>query len=722
MWTPKRQTILSEQMPTETEAALKTTTVPRGSPVSSKVDFSLDGLVRELTFIVAAKKSDLFGSSVSLLDKYSADAVPTHLLQAEDDLIRRLGSVLLAFVFQHKSDVFRVMADDRKQPFCLSQSFLFMSKYKSSMRVFHPETLPHVSNPLLFYLPKRQFPGGLPGFLDIDKLYSILITKEYLRIPDPAEMIIWLPFEDISEYSADQYAKHPRSRSESPEESSERRNLSSWAIQERDQRIGSSKGEAIVSKASPQKPRHKADVSQAERLLSVYHSEASDSSAGHRIKCFQFFKKGPKESQKRDTVSSTSEARFGLQRATDSNQQTQIARFQVKRPTTGVKSSSVGPACPKVQQATQEVTSWVTNKDYTFFTAETKLVANSSLSPVERCSSTDRQSRRESATFSNTARQELKIKSDILAALELKQLFSDITKTIAEAQLESTQDQTQAQELTEVVENDLGEDSSDSDTEESANRTKKPISSSDATRDSASDRINMFFTKSSTKKVQSSQQTESLDSSPKDSEMISLSLGASLSRPSFCTPPMLAPRRLPSTSMEKIALRNKMNPLLRQTPVSLQDYEQYENKRSESPQKGPKITILRPESNSPTITRKLLQPADEDLQPISRMRNGGYFRLIPDLKETRNESLDRSHLRGGQRERSDSQESKKEFRISAARTATSLLTVPKQTPKFAEPARRTEQEPRINNQQPGAGARPVLFVKKVKQSLMFKRD
>ena len=737
MWTPNRQNILSEAMPIQKEATLKNTTVRRGFLVSPKTDFTLDVLVRELTFIVAAKKSDLFGSSVSLLDKYSADTVPTHLLQAEDGLIRRLGAVLLAFVFHHKSDVFRVMADDRKQPFCLSQSFLFMSKYKSSMRVFHPEALPHVSNPLMFYLPKNQFPGGLPGFLDLDKLYSILITKEYLRIPDPAEMVIWLPFEDIGEYSAEQIARNAQSRSESPEESSEHRvHGNNWAIQERDLRIGSSKGEVASSKASPQRPRHKADVSQAERLPSVHHSDATDSSAGHRIKCFQFFKKGPKEPELKDALSIISEVRFsrqdspnkkefGYQRAVDHNIQGQSSRYRVKRSTVGVKSSSVGPIIHKAQHITQEVTGWVTNKDYSFYTAKTQLVLNSETTSLnERCTSTDRTFKRDSDTPSNTTRQELKIKSDILAALELKQMFSDITKTLAEEQRDSSRSQAQAHELTEVLEteHDSAEDSSASVTDESTNRGRHPIISTAASRVASSAKCGsskVSFSKSPTKRTQSTQQTDSLDSNCRETETVSESFGGSQSKPSLCTPPQ-APRRLPSTSIERIALRHKLNPLLRRTPVSLQDCDQIENMKTKPTQQGPKISVLKPENNPPTVNRKDLPQADEGLLPISRMRNGEHLRLIPESRHSRDESTDRGQLRTGHKDRSDSHESRKAFRISPARTATTLLAVPTQTQKLAEPARRIEQDqyPRSSNQQP-AGVRPVLFVKKVKQSLVF---
>src|SRR3990167_10518692 len=60
---------------------------PRSQSPSSD---SVNSLLKELTFIVATRKSDQYGASVSILDKYTADTVPTHLLRSENYLIRRL--------------------------------------------------------------------------------------------------------------------------------------------------------------------------------------------------------------------------------------------------------------------------------------------------------------------------------------------------------------------------------------------------------------------------------------------------------------------------------------------------------------------------------------------------------------------------------------------------------------------------------------------------------
>src|SRR3990167_1185817 len=264
---------------------------PRSQSPSSD---SVNSLLKELTFIVATRKSDQYGASVSILDKYTADTVPTHLLRSENYLIRRLTAVLLAFVFQNKNEVLAIKSQDPRENVCMLQNFLFLNPYKSAMKNFSPKPYEYVSKPIFYYLPNSQFPNGLPSFLDIEKMYSILVTKEYLRIPDPSEMVIWLPldieFEGGTAHYENPRLHHMRSLSLSEEDySPSQANISTDGDKPHHLRSRRSRM-SIDKELGPPQPT----VKSKGRSNRATKNELPDFDSGavpHRVKCFQFFKK-----------------------------------------------------------------------------------------------------------------------------------------------------------------------------------------------------------------------------------------------------------------------------------------------------------------------------------------------------------------------------------------------------------------------------------------------
>src|SRR3990167_2380007 len=348
---------------------------------------TVDSLLKELTFIVATRKSDQYCASVSILDRYTSDTVPTYLLRSDNFLVRRLAAVLFAFVFQANNDVFKDKSEDPRENVCMLQNFLFLNPYKSAMKHFQPELLHCVSKPILYYLPKAQFPTGLPSFLDVDKLYSILVTKEYLRIPDPSETVIWLPYEynmdnqlEISQQSLLRSVSHS-----SDEESDSQAARISVRGNNQGSEGAKPRGRETTHELPAKQPTDKSlrAMFKVKSKINQKQEEAEEAvlpTAEHRIKCFQFFKKVPQDTKSISPTKSNIQGtqRFRIQSidklkvrsASSASTTTFQGTVSAVKTETGLPKSrrslmtNSAEVKPRMAAADREIRDWVTGRDY----------------------------------------------------------------------------------------------------------------------------------------------------------------------------------------------------------------------------------------------------------------------------------------------------------------------------------------------------------------------
>ena len=336
----------------------------------SEPQSSVNILLKELTLIVASRKSDQYGASVSILDKYTADTVPTHLLRSETGLVRRLAAVLLAFIFQNKNEILTLSTRDPRENVCMLQNFLFLNPYKSAMKEFSPKPYEYVSKPIFYYLPRSQFPEGLPSFLDVEKMYSILVTKEYLRIPDPSEMIIWLPLEIEFDNGSACYDTplqlNNRSLWSSREEGETPFLNSSHCGDEsrhHPRPYGHSNKLMEEPLELPSASRRRSPRNQKEGGESPTLREDLSSGIPHRVKCFQFFKK---VSPNQTKVKQEDSKNRNIRKESDS-----LTFLPTATTKTSISSINESFLESNPTSIAQEVRDWVTVQDYNYFVSST---------------------------------------------------------------------------------------------------------------------------------------------------------------------------------------------------------------------------------------------------------------------------------------------------------------------------------------------------------------
>ena len=123
------------------------------------------------------------------------DCVRTvELLGHKHTMVRRLAACLLSLVFEQKSDIVLYQLIRSTKDVCIVRNKFFLTKISPAIRNSRPEPLYHVKKALMYYLPASTFPRGLTCYLDESKLKCYMISKEYLRLPDPQDQVIWMDF------------------------------------------------------------------------------------------------------------------------------------------------------------------------------------------------------------------------------------------------------------------------------------------------------------------------------------------------------------------------------------------------------------------------------------------------------------------------------------------------------------------------------------------------
>ena len=151
----------------------------------------LDKLVHDIIQIVADKNHQ-YRQLQPLINSYQDCCWVVDLLVYHDGVVRRLAACLLSLVFEQKEDAFGTQLLKAGALVCAVKDRLFLTKISPAIRNSRPEPLYHVKKALMYYLPASTFPSGLPCYLDDSKLKSMLLSKEYLRLPDPKDQIIWM--------------------------------------------------------------------------------------------------------------------------------------------------------------------------------------------------------------------------------------------------------------------------------------------------------------------------------------------------------------------------------------------------------------------------------------------------------------------------------------------------------------------------------------------------
>ena len=154
-------------------------------------------LLREITMVVSTKKTNYLAVS-GIISKYTEDTIPFEFLDSKNSIVRRLSVILISLIFEQKCDIFRYKLKKNIASVCLDKNRFYLNKKLASFKKFKPEKVSHISSAILYYLPFSFYPSGLPCFINLDKLINILITKNFLALPDPKESVIWMEFGENS--------------------------------------------------------------------------------------------------------------------------------------------------------------------------------------------------------------------------------------------------------------------------------------------------------------------------------------------------------------------------------------------------------------------------------------------------------------------------------------------------------------------------------------------
>jgi len=176
---------------------LAATDYPTSSPSTLSLIKSrkiIDHLILELSIVVMTKKTDP-GVVCRSLSKYTEDTIPFELLNSPNSVIRRLTAVLIALIFEQKSDVFRYKLKKTVPGIFIDKYRIYLRKKvpdHKTIKIGHPQ---YLATPVHWSLADAFFPRGVPTGLMLDRLEIILMSKDYLCLPDPKCSYIWMNFE-----------------------------------------------------------------------------------------------------------------------------------------------------------------------------------------------------------------------------------------------------------------------------------------------------------------------------------------------------------------------------------------------------------------------------------------------------------------------------------------------------------------------------------------------
>jgi hypothetical protein len=270
--------------------------------VKNTEDYVLaDRLLSEIKLLVFRQKNGYIARNHAM-SKYTEDSIPFYLLSNDSRLVRKFASILICLIFEEKSDLFRYKLHKKLKNACIENNKLFLSPKSEAIKNFRPEPLYHVINPFLYYLPNSSFPNGLTCYLDADKLNNILLLKEWMRLPDPQEHLIWMNFGESSALinfdDEESIAQLEDSFSYEKSAIFNKEVLKPPDMMRRGN-PGMQDSAKVTSKARQEQHRPSIgfgiDDENVQRrnsqTMQSIDSIEGDASGVHRIKCFQFFRK-----------------------------------------------------------------------------------------------------------------------------------------------------------------------------------------------------------------------------------------------------------------------------------------------------------------------------------------------------------------------------------------------------------------------------------------------
>src|SRR3990167_5505887 len=446
-------------------------------------DFALaDRLLSEVKLLALRQKNG-FSTKSHAMSKYTEDNIPFYLLSHENTIIRRLTSVLIALIFEEKSDLFRYKLHKNLKNACIENNRLFLSVKTPAIRNFRPEPLYHVSNPFMYYVSKSSFPRGLTCYLDTDKLYATLLLKEWMRLPDPMEHLIWMNFGEssvllnLNEEESHDEVEESAADANSPEQL--KQNFKIEVLRKPlDVPLDSSPKNRIDARSSicqeldAESPRRS-----PQNPMASMESLDGDASGVHRIKCFQFFRK-------QKTVDNTDDLQpfkelLGLHSQPldeDSpnrgNYFQKIEAFLAKQQQIGDRSRQSSnrriaqtksekeddlvnaPAPRKLATPPppqfESVNDWATDKDYTFYSTQMKFLPVNNV--IEKKSKLKELVQKATEVEKTPKNKHQKMMHDLVSTLAMKQLVSKGSK---EPQTNLTQLSQSKPKLSSIVKNQV---------------------------------------------------------------------------------------------------------------------------------------------------------------------------------------------------------------------------------------------------------------------------
>ena len=366
----------------------------------------IEKLQAEILQICSTKRNPKSTAIVKVMDKYSEHTVPLSLVSHSSSMVRRLGAVLIALIFEYKSDLFQFRMLNNTKNMCLSRNQLFLTNMSPAIKNSRPEPLYHVKKALFYYLPNSTFPKGLPCYLDENKLTNVFIEGQFLRLPDPVEQTVWMQFEELTSEDPLPDSLLLTNRLEELSSSSSSQSLSSnseqqkqpnpvpnpYQIQQNARRmqlnLTDPKTRSFVGAKNPTLARletlevqGRADslIGSSDLLKATFESmeQLDDKLVAkqnvHRVKCFQFFRKQKKTKPVGSSETMDSEQFMeGPKESPELRRSTELCGDHSSSQVEG-KPFDVRVALELPPQF-ESVNDWATDKDYAYFKSQMRYV------------------------------------------------------------------------------------------------------------------------------------------------------------------------------------------------------------------------------------------------------------------------------------------------------------------------------------------------------------
>ena len=380
---------------------------------ATEVKKLIEKLQSEIFQICATKRSLKSKELVRVLDKYTEQTIPFSLVSHTSSMVRRLTALLIALIFEHKSDLFRFRVLNNNKNMCLFRNQLFLTKMSPAIRNSRPEPLYHVKKALMYYLPTSTFPKGLTCYLDDAKLTNVFIEGEFLRLPDPMEQIVWMEFEELTSdfplldnmlLTDRLQTDSSRSSSQTISSSSDLAHSNSKAPladgkKKRKKQNSNNNMQLLVNDSSPQSSVGKNNPKLARlesldeqgKLDSLFEAvtklkkeakqesveDLDDCSANkqsvHRVKCFQFFRKQKKDQPVGSSETLDSAVSVDSQRPNREDKRARQLEFDdLKSPVKGMLLDD--KIVTQLPPQFESVNDWATDKDYAYFQSQMRFI------------------------------------------------------------------------------------------------------------------------------------------------------------------------------------------------------------------------------------------------------------------------------------------------------------------------------------------------------------